>query len=227
MTSSVPSWLESFPESTKQLFSDSSQIEFVSPKISSSRPVEGELRFLFSRRMNQDENSVPRLVLIRCDMGDDLFQVVLTHCEKNLATYSDIFLAREETGLDYSIFVATAIVNTADLSQIGPCVGKLTSDSRSLLNSVFSRKVIVDDWRRGRRFSSSSFVAMLDPRWKFVAEEVRDLQFLCAGSLSYMELLSVFTQDQEESLIPGGRYEVECENEFDLLNAKLQQLQLA
>jgi hypothetical protein len=227
MTSSVPSWLESFPESTRQLFADSSQIQFVSPNLGSSRPVEGEFRFLFSRKMNQEENSVPRLVLIRDDMGDDLFQVALTHCEQSLATYSDIFLGREETRLDYSIFVATAIVNTADISQLGPCLGKLTSNAQSLLNAAFNRRPITDDWRRGRRFSSNSFVAMLDPRWRFVTEEVRDLQSLCESALSYMDLLSAFTKDQLNSLLQGGLDEIECEDQFAILNAKFQKLQLA
>ena len=238
MTSSVPSWLDSFPESTRQLFADSSQIQFVSPNLGSSRPIEGEFRFLFSRKMNQDENSVPRLVLIREDLGDDLFQVALTHCEEGLATYSDIFFGREETKLDYSIFVATAIVNTADFYQIGPCVGKLTSDAQSLLKSVFNRKPIADDWRRGRRFSSNSFVATLDPRWKFVSEEVQDLQALCDGTLSYIEelqayieemqeLYSVFTPDQESSLLSGGRSEIEGEIEMEILGARLQILQRA
>ena len=231
MTSSIPSWLNSFPESTRQLFADSSHIPLVSPNLGLLRPAEGEFRFLFSRKMNQDEHSVPRLVLILEDFGDDLFQVALTHCEDGLATYSDIFLGREETKLDYSIFVATAIVNTADCSQLGLCVGKLTSDAQSLLKSVFRRKPIADDWRRGRRFSSNSFVATLDPRWKFVTEEVQDLQALCDGTLSYFdemqELYSAFTPDQESSLLSGGRYAIDCEIEFDDLNAQLQILQRA
>jgi hypothetical protein len=177
--------------------------------------------------MIQNENSVPRLVLILEDLGDDLFQVALTHCEDGLATYSDIFLGREETKLDYSIFVSTAIVNTADLFQIGPCEGKLTSDAQSLLKSVFNRKPIADDWRRGRRFSSNSFVATLDPRWKFVSEEVQDLQALCESALSYMDLLSAFTQDQLNSLLQGGPDEIECENEMEILGARLQILQRA
>lgn len=230
MTSSIPSWLDGFPESTRQLFADSSHIPFVSPNFGSLTPAEGEFRFLFSRKMIQNENSVPRLVLILEDLGDDLFQVALTHCEDGLATYSDIFLGREETKLDYSIFV-TAIVNTADFSQIGPCVGKLTSDAQSLLKSVFNRKPIADDWRRGRLFSSNSFVATLDPRWKFVSEEVQDLQSLCDGTLSYIEemqayieemqeLYSVFTPDQESSLLPGGRSEIEGEIEMEILEAR-------
>ena len=227
MTSSLPSWLDGFPESTRQLFADSSHAPFVSPNFGSLRPAEGEFRFLFSRKMIQNENSVPRLVLILEDLGDDLFQVCLTHCENGLATYSDIFLGREETKLDYSIFVATAIVNTADFSQIGPCVGKLTSDAQSLLKSVFNRKPITDDWRRGRRFSSNSFVATLDPRWKFVSEEVQDLKALCESALSYMELLSAFTQDQLNSLLQGGPDEIECENEMEILGARLQILQRA
>ena len=226
MTASLPSWLDGFPESTRQLFADSSHIPFVSPNLGSSRPAEGEFRFLFSRKMIQNENSVPRLVLILEDLGDDLFQVALTHCEDGLATYSDIFLGREETKLDYSIFV-TAIVNTADFSQIGPCVGKLTSDAQSLLKSVFNRKPIADDWRRGRLFSSNSFVATLDPRWKFVSEEVQDLQALCESALSYMDLLSAFTQDQLNSLLQGGPDEIECENEMEILGARLQILQRA
>ena len=227
MTSSIPSWLDDFPESTRQLFADSSHIPFVSPNFGSLRPAEGEFRFLFSRKMNQDEHSVPRLVLILEDLGDDLFQVALTHCEDGLATYSDIFLGREETKLDYSIFVATAIVNTADCSQLGLCVGKLTSDAQSLLKLVFSRKPIADDWRRGRRFSSNSFVATLDPRWKFVTEEVQDLQALCESALSYMDLLSAFTQDQLNSLLQGGPDEIECENKMEILGARLQILQRA
>ena len=245
MTSSLPSWLDGFPESTRQLFADSSHAPFVSPNFGSLRPAEGEFRFLFSRKMNQNENSVPRLVLILEDLGDDLIQVALTHCEEGLATYSDIFLGREETKLDYSIFVATAIVNTADLFQIGPCEGKLTSDAQSLLKSVFNRKPIADDWRRGRRFSSNSFVATLDPRWKFVSEEVQDLQALCEATLSYIEemqahieelqasieemqeLYSVFTPDQESSLLSGGRSEIEGEIEMEILGARLQILQRA
>ena len=227
MTSAIPSWLDYVPESTRQLFADSSSIQIVPSNFVTTRPTEGEFRFLFSRKMNQDENIIPRLILVREDIGDDLFQVALTHCEQNLATYSDIFLGREETKLDYSIFVASAIVNTADISQFGPCVGKLTSDSQSLLNAAFNRRQIADDWRRGRRFSSNSFVAMLDPRWRFVTEEVQDLQSLCESALSYMELLSAFTQDQLNSLLQGGPDEIECENKMEILGARLQILQRA
>ena len=227
MTSAIPSWLDYVPESTRQLFADSSSIQIVPSNFVTTRPTEGEFRFLFSRKMNQDENIIPRLILVREDIGDDLFQVALTHCEQNLATYSDIFLGREETKLDYSIFVASAIVNTADISQFGPCVGKLTSDSQSLLNAAFNRRQIADDWRRGHRFSSNSFVAMLDPRWRFVTEEVQDLQSLCESARSYMDHLSAFTEDQKKSLFPGGLSEVDCETEFDVLNARFKRLQHA
>ena len=74
-------------------------------------------------------------------------------------------------------------------------------------------------------------MATLDPRWKFVSEEVQDLQALCDGTLSYIEemqeLYSTFTPDQESSLLSGGRYEIDCEIEFDDLNARLQILQRA
>jgi hypothetical protein len=68
---------------------------------------------------------------------------------------------------------------------------------------------------------------MLDPRWRFVTEEVQDLQSLCESALSYMDLLSAFTQDQLNSLLQGGLDEIECEDQFAILNAKFQKLQLA
>jgi hypothetical protein len=42
-----------------------------------------------------------------------------------------------------------------------------------------------------------------------------------------MDLLSAFTQDQLNSLLQGGLDEIECEDQFAILNAKFQKLQLA
>ena len=93
----------------------------------------------------------------------------------------------------------------------------------SLVESVIKRKAINENWRRGRKFSSNAFIASLDPRWKFVTDEVKEMQLLCQFSLYHEEfdleeLVSGFTSDQMESLLPGGGIELTIEQELNALS---------
>lgn len=232
MTRERPSWLSRFPESTQKLFKDSSRIQIEVFPNHESKPQVGELRFLYSRQIGKEHTVGPRLVYICNDLGNDLFQVALTHCESEFAVFSDIKLFSEDTNLDYSVFVSTAVLNIADGLQLTRSVGRATTQAMSLVDSVIKRKAIDENWRRGRKFSSNSFVASLDPRWKFVTEEVRELQLLCQVSLDHEdfdleEMVIVFTDDQRESLFPGGLAEITSELDMDALSERLRTLQNA
>ena len=232
MTRDRPAWLSRFPESTQKLFDDSSQIQPEVHPIHESKPQVGELRFLYSRQLVKEHTIVPRLVYICNDLGNDLFQVALTHCESELATFSDIKLLPEETNLDYPVFVSTAVLNIADGPQLTQSVGRATTKAMSLVESVIKRKAFDENWRRGKKFSDNAFIASLDPRWKFVTEEVRELQLLCQASLYHEdfdleEMESVFTSDQIEALFPGGLAEITSERQMDSLGERLRTLQNA
>ena len=223
MTRERPAWLSRFPESTQNLFDDSSQIQPEVYPIHESKPQVGELRFLYSRQLDKEQTIGPRLVYICSDLGNDLFQVALTHCESELAAFSDIKLLGEETNLDYPVFVSTAVLNIADGPQLTQSVGRATTHAMSLVESVIKRKAINENWRRGRKFSSNAFIASLDPRWKFVTDEVKEMQLLCQFSLYHEEfdleeLVSGFTSDQMESLLPGGGIELTIEQELNALS---------
>ena len=225
MTRESPSWLSRFPESTQKLFDDSTQIQPEVLPNHESKPQVGELRFLYSRQLDKEHTVGPRLVYICNELGNDLFQVALTHCESEFAAFSDIKLFGEETNLNYPVFVSTAVLNIADGLQLTQCVGRATTQAMSLVESVIKRKAIDENWRRGRKFSSNAFVASLDPRWKFVTEEVRELQLLCLFSLNHEdfdleEIVNVFTADQREALFPGGLAEITIELEMEALEGR-------
>ena len=170
-------WLDKFPPYTKQLWLDSNTVE-PTPSADPSQPAEGEFRFLL---IPQDEvgnfDEVPMLVLILEDLQDGYFKVMLTHCERAMQTYSDLYVTSEETGLGYGVFLSTAIVNPANVHCLSKtAVGKLIP---SIIESGYTYNFGPDDgWRRGRRFSSNQFVAQLDPRWKFVQEQLIGMKHL-------------------------------------------------
>jgi len=119
-------WLDKFPPYTKQLWLDSNTVE-PTPSVDPSQPAEGEFRFLL---IPQDEvgnfDEVPMLVLILEDLQDGYFKVMLTHCERAMQTYSDLYVTSEETGLGYGVFLSTAIVNPANVHCLSKtAVGKL------------------------------------------------------------------------------------------------------
>jgi hypothetical protein len=232
MTRERPAWLSRFPESTQNLFDDSSLIQPEVYPIHESKPQVGELCFLYSRQLDKEQTIGPRLVYICSDLGNDLFQVALTHCESELAAFSDIKLLGEETNLDYPVFVSTAVLNIADGPQLTQSVGRATAQAVSLVETVIKRKAIDENWRRGKKFSANAFVASLDPRWKFVTEEVRELQLLCQASLYHEdfdleEMESVFTSDQIEALFPGGLAVITSDLEMDEFAERLNTLQNA
>ena len=176
----IPKWLGGFPAYTQQLWLDSNRVE-PTPSVESSLPTEGEFRFLL---IPQDEignfDAVPMLVLIQEDLQDGYFQVMLTHCEQAMQTYSDLYVTSDETGLGYGVFISTAIVGQANVHCLSKtAVGKLIpSMERAKGTYNFGPN---DGWRRGRKFSSDLFVAQLDPRWKFVKEQLTGMKHLLSG----------------------------------------------
>lgn len=176
----IPTRLGEFPASTQQLWLDSNRVE-PTPSVESSLPTEGEFRFLL---IPQDEignfDAVPMLVLIQENLQDGYFQVMLTHCEQAMQTYSDLYVTSGETGLGYGVFISTAIVGQANVHCLSKnAVGKLIpSMARAKGTYNFGPN---DSWRRGRRFSSNQFVAQLDPRWKFSQEQLTGMKHLLSG----------------------------------------------
>jgi hypothetical protein len=179
----IPTWLAELPGDPKtkahiqQLWLDSSK-GGPETSVDPSTPAEGEFRFLLIPQ-NDTSNSeaVPMLVFIEEDLQDGYFQVMLTHCEDAMQTYSDLYVTSGETGLGYGVFISTAIQNQANVNCLSEtAVGKLIPSmvrARGAYN--FGPN---DEWRRGRRFSSDRFVAQLDPRWKFVNEQLTAMQYL-------------------------------------------------
>jgi hypothetical protein len=173
----MPKWLGKFPAYTQQLWLDSSKGGPETP-VEPSPPAEGEFRFLLiPQNDTSNSDAVPMLVLIEEDLQDGYFQVMLTHCEDAMQTYSDLYVTSGETGLGYGVFISTAIQNQANVNCLSEtAVGKLIPSmvrARGAYN--FGPN---DEWRRGRRFSSDQFVAQLDPRWKFVNEQLTAMQYL-------------------------------------------------
>ena len=173
----IPTWLGEFPAYIQELWLDSSRVE-PTPSVESSLPTEGEFRFLL---IPQDEignfDAVPMLVLIQEDLQDGYFQVMLTHCEQAMQTYSDLYVTSGETGLGYGVFISTAIVGQANVHCLSKTsVGKLIpSMERAKGTYNFGPN---DSWRRGRKFSSDLFIAQLDPRWKFTQEQLTGMKHL-------------------------------------------------
>ena len=180
----IPTWLAELPGDPKtkahiqQLWLDSSK-GGPETSVDPSTPAEGEFRFLFIPQ-NDTNNSeaVPMLVFIEEDLQDGYFQVMLTHCEEStMQTYSDLYVTSDETGLGYGVSICTAIQNQANVN----CLGK-TAEGKLIPSMVRAGGKYNfgpnDDWRRGRRFSENLFVAQLDPRWSFVTEQVKALQYI-------------------------------------------------
>lgn len=175
-----PKWLGKFPAYTQQLWLGSNSIE-PTPSVEPSLPTKGEFRFLL---IPQDEtgnfDAVPMLVLIQEDLQDGYFQVMLTHCEQAMQTYSDLYVTSDETGLGYGVFISTAIVGQANVHCLSKtAVGKLTP---LMIQDEYTYNFGPNDgWRRGRKFSSDLFVAQLDPRWKFAKEQLTGMKHLLLG----------------------------------------------
>jgi len=173
----IPKWLGKFPAYIKQLWLDSNKIE-PTPPVEPSPPAEGEFRFLLiPQNDTSNSDAVPMLVLIEEDLQDGYFQVMLTHCENSMQTYSDLYVTSGETGLGYGVFISTAIQNQANVN----CLSE-TAEGKLIPSMVRARGAYNfgpnDEWRRGRRFSSDRFVAQLDPRWSFVTEQTQALQYI-------------------------------------------------
>lgn len=173
----IPKWLGKFPAYIKQLWLDSNKIE-PTPPVDPSPPAEGEFRFLLiPQNDTSNSDAVPMLVLIQEDLQDGYFQVMLTHCEQAMQTYSDLYVTSGETSLGYGVFLSTAIVNPVNVNCLSKtAVGKLIP-SMEKAKGAYSFGAN-DGWRRGRRFSSDRFVAQLDPRWKFVIEQTAAMQYI-------------------------------------------------
>ena len=173
----MPKWLGKFPAYIKQLWLDSNKIE-PTPPVEPSLPAEGEFRFLLIPQ-NDTSNSeaVPMLVFIEEDLQDGYFQVMLTHCEDAMQTYSDLYVTSGETGLGYGVFISTAIENQANVN----CLSK-TAVGKLIPSMVRARGAYNfgpnDGWRRGRRFSADQVEARKDPRWMFVNEQLTAIQYL-------------------------------------------------
>jgi len=173
----MPKWLGKFPAYIKQLWLDSNKIE-PTPPVEPSLPAEGEFRFLLiPQNDTSNSDAVPMLVLIQKVLQDGYFQVMLTHCEDAMQTYSDLYVTSGETGLGYGVFISTAIENQANVNCLSEtAVGKLIPSmvrARGAYN--FGPN---DEWRRGRRFSADQVEARKDPRWKFVNEQLTAMQYL-------------------------------------------------
>lgn len=172
----IPTWLGEFPAYIQHLWLDSSRLE-PTPSVNPSLPAEGEFRFLLIPQDETGNCEGPVLVFIEKDLNDGYYQVILTHSECEMQTYSDLYVGRDETGLDHSVFISTAIVGQANVHCLSKvAVGKLIP---SIVKTGGTYKLGTDDgWRRGRRFSSDLFVAQLDPRWKFVQEQLTGMKHL-------------------------------------------------
>ena len=180
----IPTWLAELPGDPKtkayiqELWLDSSK-GGPETSVDPSTPAAGEFRFLFIPQ-NDTSNSeaVPMLVFIEEDLQDGYFQVMLTHCEEStMQTYSDLYVTSGETGLGYGVSICTAIQNQANVN----CLGK-TAEGKLIPSMVRAGGKYNfgpnDDWRRGRRFHANPFIAQLDPRWSFVTEQVKALQYI-------------------------------------------------
>ena len=179
----IPTWLGEFPGDPKtkayiqELWLDSSRIK-PTPPVDPSPPAEGEFRFLLiPQNDTSNSDAVPMLVLILEDLQNGYFQVMLTHCECEMQTYSDLYVGRDETGMDYSVFISTAIQKQANVNCLSKtAVGKLIPPMETTGTKYnFGPD---DSWRRGRRFSADLFVAQLDPRWNFVIQQITEMEYL-------------------------------------------------